>query len=588
MDNPAVRRFSISAQSEGILVTACALAFGVLFSLPLLENLKGFSFFEDWDEAQALAWTPIATVIHFHQFPAWNPYMCGGFALFAHPISRVLTPFFLLHLFAGPSVGFHLEVPLHLAIAWAGGYVLGRSIGLGKFAALGCATVFPSSSWFYLHTAAGHIAFMTYVYSPWVIALTWLGIERRRLGWSAIAGAFLALAFFEGNIYTVTQTGLLLGLLVAAPVVLRRDPWPLASLAAVALSALGLAAVQLLPGYFFWIQHPRPTLIDDGLNHFSWGGIMISLFSRIQFCTRAVQPFFYLFESGAYLSVAFAMLALAGVLRVPRRSWPWAFAALVLLVLALGNHGPWSPWTLLHHLPLFSSQRVAARFLILFMLCISVLTGCGIEVLSGWKPPIGIAAALLLLGIGTVDAWLVGPPILVEHITGPEEPLPQSPLFREFQDATSYRMLRVLEAGMGVANCYDPLVTTRSVTAFNQPGYKGEQYLVGPGLLTLVRWTPNVLDYNVDIPSAGVMVVNQNYDLPWRLVRGQGEVFSYSGLLAVRLPAGRQRLELRYRSYPFLVGLIISLLTLVVIVAVIRFEYVNGDRRAPRPGAASA
>ena len=582
MEKPAVRRFSIGAPSEGILVTACSLAYGVLFSLPLLENLKSFSFFEDWDYAQAVDWAATSAVIRFHQFPAWNPYLCGGAPLLGHPLTRILTPFFLLHLLVDPAVAFHLEIALHLAIAWAGGYVLGRSIGLSKFAALGCATVFPSSSWFYLHMGAGHITFMTYLYCPWVIALAWLGIERRRFGWSAGAGAFLALAFFEGWVAAVTQTGLLLGLLVAMLVVLRRDPWPLISLTAVALFAAGLAAVKLLPCYFFWAQHPRPTLVDDGLNHFSLGGIMISLFSRVQFCTRTVRPFFYLFESGAYLGVAFAILALVGVLAVPRRSWPWAFAALLFLLLALGNFGPWSPWFLLHELPVFSSQRVAPRFLILFVLCVSVLTGCGIEVLSGWKPPIGVAAALLLLGIGTADAWLVGPPILVEHITGPEEPIPESPFFREYHDTTVYRMLRVEEAGMGVANCYDAMVFTTRATAFNQPDYKGEQYLLGPGLLTLARWTPDVLDYDVDIQSASVMVVNQNYDVSWRLARGQGEVVSHGGLLAVQLPAGRQQLELRYRSYPFRVGLIISFLTLAVILVIIRRDYVSSKRLRAR------
>jgi uncharacterized membrane protein YfhO len=68
----------------------------------------------------------------------------------------------------------------------------------------------------------------------------------------------------------------------------------------------------------------------------------------------------------------------------------------------------------------------------------------------------------------------------------------------------------------------------------------------------------------VGVESPTEMVVNQNYDTSWRLVRGKGEVFSHKGLLAVRLPAGAQRLELRYRSHPFLIGLVISFVAMLI------------------------
>lgn len=73
------------------------------------------------------------------------------------------------------------------------------------------------------------------------------------------------------------------------------------------------------------------------------------------------------------------------------------------------------------------------------------------------------------------------------------------------------------------------------------------------------------------------MVVNQNYDPAWRLVEGNGEVFSEGGLIGVRIGAGRQHLKLAYRSYPFLIGAVITLLTSVSTLLLWRCE-VSRDR----------
>jgi len=62
---------------------------------------------------------PPLSVAHFHQLPLWNPYECGGTPMIGDPQSRVLTPFFLIHLLFGPVVGIHLEIALHFALLWA-------------------------------------------------------------------------------------------------------------------------------------------------------------------------------------------------------------------------------------------------------------------------------------------------------------------------------------------------------------------------------------------------------------------------------------------------------------------------------------
>ena len=109
--------------------------------------------------------------------------------------------------------------------------------------------------------------------------------------------------------------------------------------------------------------------------------------------------------------------------------------------------------------------------------------------------------------------------------------------------------------------------------AYNQPGYQGEQYLLGDGTVTLSNWTPNALSFEVEVPSPTIMVVNQNYEQGWCLVKGRGEVFSRAGLIGVVLPAGRQHLELAYRSGAFVAGLAITMLAFIAMFVIWRNEY---------------
>ena len=131
------------------------MAFALIFAWPILGHLGQFGAFHDWEFNTELHWVPYYTVLHYHQFPLWNPYKCGGIPMFGNPQSRVLTPFFLIHLLVGPVLGLQLEIILHLAMAWSGGYVLARTLGLSSLGCVVAASVFPSNSWFFLHVGEG-------------------------------------------------------------------------------------------------------------------------------------------------------------------------------------------------------------------------------------------------------------------------------------------------------------------------------------------------------------------------------------------------------------------------------------------------
>lgn len=546
---------------EGILVAVGALAFALAFAYPLLRHFGQPGFNDDWDYTWQLHWVPYLTVVQFHQFPLWNPYKCGGMPMLANPQARFMTPFFLLHLIWAPVVGMHLEVVLHLATAWAGGYVLARVMGLGVLAAILCGSLFPGSSWFYLHMGVGHVVFLPALYLPWFIALLWIAAEQRRLFMAALGGAVLALIFFEGGVYPVTQAGLFAGLLGLVLTVQRRSGWPLMVLGIAGLFAAGLAAPKLLPSFELMRQLSRPTGFIAESHRVR--ELLAALFSRAQDPASHPQLYgvgqFSFWEVGAYVSPLIVPLVLLGIVTRPGRTLPWLIVGLFFFGTAIGDAGRYAPWSLLHHLPIFSSERVVARFLIPLTLALGVIAACGVDFLTSrgrfaaWLAGAMVAAVVL-------DLWIVDPPLLLRAFGGAEPTIPVSASFQQVNGPfIRFNMYAWTRANQGTVNCYEYAEPQTAVIGYRQPGYNGEQYLSGPGSIRLLRWTPNALSYEVDLPQSGVATINQNYDRGWRLVRGQGQVFSAKGLLALRLPPGRQRLEIAYHSPLALIGTVVAL-----------------------------
>jgi hypothetical protein len=554
-------------KSEAIATGIASLTFALVFCYPLVFHLSAAGTLNDWDFITASQWSAYWTVRQYHQFPLWNPFECGGIALLGDPQSHFLSPWFFLTIVFGPVIGLHIEVILYSAIAWAGGYFLGRVLGLRRISAICTATAFAGSSWFFLRASEGHIVLIVLVYLPWILAAGWTASERGKLRYAALCGALLTLSFFEGSPYVPLYEGLTLTLVLVGSAAMRLSLRPLIALTLAAVFVAGLGAVKSLPAIQTMVAHPRPT--DEGYSS-SVDALRQALLSRNQDRNRPFLNGWGFWEMGAYVSL-FGVIALLAVLS-PWKSLPWIIAAIVLFDLARGWTGPNSPWVYLHKIPLFSSTRLPSRLMIPFELMIAVLAGIGIDVVCSRGAPAAVAVSALLVAIGAVDMFMVGTPnihYLLRNIVAPGSThgefaqylrvpaLPQSAMIRDHQ---------------GVVNCYEYSDFSTNAKGWNEPGYRGEQYLLGPGSVTPAQWTPNRLEYTVEAPGPSVLVINQNYDSSWRIVSGPGKIISQDGLLAVQVPAGQSRIVLRYVGLAAIDGLIISVMTAIFAVAMFLWE----------------
>jgi hypothetical protein len=552
---------------EGVAVAVASIAFALVFCFPLLAHLTTGGTFDDWDQNSASQWSAYWVIHRYHQFPFWNPFECGGMPLLGDPQSHFVTPWFLLTMIFGPVVGLHLQVFLYDAIAWAGGYVLGRVLGLRRISAICIGTAFAGSSWFFLRVAAGHMVIMVFVYLPWIIAAGWKASERGQLRYAALCGAVLALSFFEGSPYPPLFEALTLALVLVGRAAVQLSARPLFALALAAVFTAGFGAVKGSPAMTTMASHPRDT--DVGYSN-SFYSLEEALLSRYQDHNRPSLDGWGFWESGAYVGL-FAVIAVAGLLS-PRKALPWILTAIVLFHLARGWTGPNSLYVWLHSMPFFSSTRLPSRILIPFTLMVAVLAGIGIDAMCSRGSPSVLAVCALLILIGGADMLMVSRPNL-HYVWMWEVPRGLPPInFVQYQRDPAVAESSVVRDRQGVVNCYVYTDWPTDVKGSNDDGYRGEQYLLGPGSVTLTRWTPNRLEYTVDAPSAAVLMINENYDPSWRVTSGPGQTFSQDGLLAVHVPAGKSQVVLRYIGMAAIYGMIISMLTALAAFMLIRWE----------------
>ncbi|HMD05051.1 MAG TPA: hypothetical protein VKG68_07230, partial [Candidatus Binatus sp.] len=257
----------------------------------------------------------------------------------------------------------------------------------------------------------------------------------------------------------------------------------------------------------------------------------------------------------------------------PRAAVPWVIACVVFLALATGQRARYSLWDLLHELPIFSSSRLPSRFLIPFTLAVGMLASFGSDAVLKRFKTWGVYVVCLTLCAMLIDFWQVSVPNLHYVVWGDlYYPAAVSSSFRQVQDQSNTHMFATSLADEGSLNCYEYTAIGTPAAGFNEPTYRGEQYLLGAGSVTLSRWTPNRLEYAVDAQAPTVMVVNQNYDPWWRVTSGPGQTLSQDGLLAVRVPAGKSQIVLRYVSMAAIYGMIISILTALAAFVLFRWE----------------
>ncbi|MEW5719440.1 MAG: YfhO family protein, partial [Chloroflexota bacterium] len=361
--------------------------------------------------------------------PLWNPYLFAGAPFVGDIQSGIFYPLNLLTFFLSSPLTFrdmeYLSI-LHFFIAGAGMYGFLRwgkwRIQNSKFkiqnsmtselritnyelrisipAALAGALAFEFSDLFITHF--GNLNLIAVVaWLPLILLFYRRAATDRRAGFAAIAGIFLAVAFFAGHIQSFLFNILALGLFAIfhaltnyrPPTADRRPPnyelritnyeFGITPLLIIALITLGLSAPALLPSIEFTQHTGRAAFSYEQAAQYSLPPAQLIGLVVPGFFGRGPQNAWGPWErvEVGYLGVLPLLLALLAL--VLRRDAPTRFfgaLALIGLALALGGYAILHGW-LYQFVPGFGQLRAPARFIVLMDFALAALAAFGFDAL---------------------------------------------------------------------------------------------------------------------------------------------------------------------------------------------------------------
>ena len=558
-----------------------------------------------WDQAAALRYLAVRSLKHFHQFPSWNPYACGGHPAWAglDGDPNVVSPLLPVYLLFSLPVAMHVEIVAYTLAGAVGTWLLAsrftRSPALCALATL----VFALGGRVSLQLAGGHLWHLSYALVP--LALFFLDraigeptLGPARRGHVVWAGACLALMVYGGGAYAWPQTALLLGVYALWLAVATRSLWPVGALGLASAVGLGLAAPKLLPVLDVAARYARRTDAAAALSPEVLSAALLDPAQTFRTEAPGVPPDLW-FEVGIYVGAAAAAWLAVGLLFASgRREQPLRALAAGFALLALGPFHAYAPWSIARQLPVLSSQAMPSRWLYVALLLAACAAAGGIEGLlaraARWR--VGLEIALLALvawvaiDIGKVARRPLAEQLVVAAPTTPERDapfvtetrLPAS--LRASDDASAPASLPAERANLGTIECdtfpglsnfpglaatvpaYEGRPSGVGARGRDDPDYRGEAYLVeGRGRATIAAWSPGAVELRVEGARPGDHVVlNQNWDPGWHV--SGADAWSFHDSIAATLRGGSATVRFTYRPPFAWLGLLLCAGTLGALV----------------------
>ena len=553
----------------------------------------------DWDQMNTQREVVVKSILRFHQFPFWDPYECGGHSAWGalESAPNVVSPWLLGYLLAPLPIAIRIEIIGSAAVGAAGCWVLASRFTRSRALQAFLATVAAVNGRFGQQVAAGHTWHLPYCLLPWILFLFDRAIDpasspRRARRELALAGVLLAAMVYGDAIYPVPHTAFAMTVYAAIMAYTCRSLRPLASLAAFASIAVGLAAPKLLPLYEEMLRFPRKIISEEAI----WPQDLLRVFTWRMGDYAATTSFTngMWHEWGFYLGWPGLGILLVGLVasRGPReRALKWVGLAMVALV--IGGFHQLAPWRLLHLLPIFKSQHVPSRWLYPAVTLLACAAVSGIERLlcragqcrAFLEALLGACVVLVALDIAVVARWPLAqsfvnpmphvddeaPPFRIVHRLPPRDDYAPclwdiATLPGVFQnvgtmECDTHNVLHVTHRD------YEGRAPGVGAWGEEDPGYRGEAYVAeARGKATVASWTPNAVEVRVEGARAGDrLVLNQNWDPGWT---AEGvPATAYRDAVAATLVAPSQIVTFRYRPRSFSLGLALCAMTAVSIAA---------------------
>jgi hypothetical protein len=510
------------------------------------------------------------TLLRYGQLPAWNPFWCGGTAGIREPENSFYSPDFVLRLVFGSEHGRRLAIVLLFVLGLEGTYRLARRLDASAIPAAFAAVAYATCERFVSFIHDGWVHFMSFQLVPWVLVSLIAGIDSFR--WRLVGGAALAWMILAPGTYSTPYCAIAFGYVFLALVIHRfatgrEQPLkgPVVSALTIGVFALLLAFCKLAPTVSYMREFPRVFKPTETHAPLELIGTLVPKYDALV-CAMLIGLVTADLATGICLGGAFLFFALA-----------------------MGEFGPYAPFHFIKQLPVLSALRYPDRFILITIFFLALGGARGLTIVQdaiprivsgGWRWLSGLVPRLpklpnaVVWGATLLAAWgmfQLGTPY-IEELTAPlrerSMALYVEPPPREFdqgfkQHRGNRRDAQIFpKLNMGSLNCVVGMTVPESARL--RGDLPQEEYPADPNVAKVERvsWSPNVIVLAVEAKAPTRIYVNQNWSRYWKA--SEGRVVNEEGLLAVDVPAGSTRLELRYRDWLILFSLFVSLGTVAV------------------------
>ena len=558
---------TMSPRRRLLILCASAVGAAMLVWWPAFKSLRR-SGFGDWQFFHHMWEAGYVALTRHGEWPLWDPYHCGGITIFGNPQSQHLSPLYFLSLLVEPVPASKLFLLLHAAAGFGAMFVFARRELSYRFVpSLLTSAVWGGSGFFACHGSGGHSALIPFYLTPLVL-LAWRKAADDPRYCAAVA-SLMTLVLLEGGVYPFPYLVLILAFDAAvrlADPVRRRGVITAGFVSGLLTVVMG--AIRVLPIIDELKRNPRNVPSEDAV---TLAEVVEMLTARKHGWHYGTQEFVWP-EYGTFVGWGVVLLGAVGIVAAWRGGRRFLVVGLLVFGgLMLGDWGPFSPWPLLHELPIYDALRVPSRFAVFLTFFLAALSGAGLGELTRLlesfrlRPTLdrvrralpvvlllGVILDLLIVNGRTTDRWKNTPienhpPAARYHLTDKHHYLGWYASFPRLNLGSTY--------------CYEAMsfsvakgLWTGDVAQARIADRAGE--VLAWGRTTTTAWA------EVNLSRPGTVIFNQNHAPGWSSTVGQARADT-SGRLAVDVPAGLHRIELGYMPPTLMRGVVGSLVGLL-------------------------
>ncbi len=560
-------------------LTAISLVLIIIIGIsPILKNFSNINTKDDYLSGFTCEYYSIKSILQFHQFPLWSPFLNGGYPIVGYPVTSTATPWIFLFLFFGEVEGIKISLILSIFIGTLGMFYLTKSVL--KFNTPG--SVFSSL----LFSLCGiNLTLLTEYWSHVIYSLYLLPLILATLIKSKEKKQFIIITSFlmfpvlsSGSIFFIIICLFLTIFSILSSISSKKEKFNfdlVKNLFIILVLTVLMSMFKILPMLQLLAKNRR-TINDYNILAFyciDFRTLLDLLVNPYRILRVATRLYF------GYIPILFCLLSLIFYIK---EMWKYGFILLIFIILTLGPNSPIDLLKLLWKVPLYHSIMAITEYsfpIVSFL--ISLLSGKFLQIIDDKKKYKMLKLILLMTSLISLSAlFILYKSSLNNLFNCPKPELNAEKNFYQVMitpkndfSKRSFLQYKNLLNNVGTINWNtDILLPTNVEHKFLQdsknnfkltlnPSYKGEAYFINPeNKARISKVTSNLITVNVDIKTPDKLILNQNAFPGWRC--NSGSIKNYNGLLSVDIfNKGKSIVVFKFMPRSFYIGLLISLIS---------------------------